>query len=78
MVDLDRLKEIIKDSGMTYKAIGEKAGIEPYTLSRRLNDGKFTADDIVGLTKALRLKRSERNDIFLKQSVTENNGKEGA
>ena len=66
MVDLDRLKEVIKDSGMTYKAIGEKAGIEPYTLSRRLNDGKFTADEIVGLTKALRLKRSERNAIFLR------------
>lgn len=76
MVDLDRLKEIIKDSGMTYKAIGEKAGIEPYTLSRRLNDGKFTADEIVGLTKALRLKKSERNNIFLSPSVTKNNAEE--
>ena len=73
MVDLDRLKEIIKDSGMTYKAIGEKAGIEPYTLSRRLNDGKFTADEIVGLARALRLKKSERNAIFLSPSVTKNN-----
>lgn len=78
MVDLDRLKEVIKESGMTYKAIGEKSGIEPYTLSRRLVDGKFTADEIVGLTKALRLKRSERNNIFLAQSVTKNNAKDGA
>lgn len=73
MVDLDRLKSIIKDSGMTYKAIGEKAGIEPYTLSRRLVDGKFTADEIVGLSRALRLKKSERNAIFLQQSVTKSN-----
>lgn len=78
MVDLDRLKDVIKDSGMTYKAIGEKAGIEPYTLARRLSDGKFTADEIVGLSRALRLKRSERNDIFLKSSVTKNNAKDGA
>lgn len=73
MVDLDRLKSIIKDSGMTYKAIGEKSGIEPYTLSRRLVDGKFTADEIVGLSRALRLKKSERNAIFLQQSVTKSN-----
>ena len=66
MVDLDRLKAVIKDSGMTYKAIGEKSGIEPYTLARRLVDGKFTVDEVVGLTKALRLKKSERNDIFLR------------
>ena len=73
MVDLDTLNKIVKDSGMTYKAIGEKSGIEPYTLSRRLADGKFTADEIVGLSKALRLKKSERNAIFLSQSVTKNN-----
>ena len=73
MVDLDRLKGIVKDSGMTYKAIGEKAGIEPYTLARRLDDGKFTADEIVGLSKALRLKKSERNAIFLGSGVTKNN-----
>ena len=67
MVDLERLKFIVEDSGMTYKAIGEKAGIEPYTLTRRLNgDGEFTASEIVGLTKALKLKKSERNDIFLR------------
>lgn len=73
MVDLDKLKQVIADSGMTYKAIGEKSGIEPYTLSRRLVDGKFTADEIVGLSKALRLKKSERNAIFLATSVTKNN-----
>lgn len=78
MVDLDRLKEIIKDSGMTYKAIGEKSGIEPYTLVRRLDDGKFTADEILGLSKALCLKKSERNAIFLASSVTKNNATDGA
>ena len=78
MVDLDRLKDVIRDSGMTYKAIGEKSGIEPYTLARRLGDGKFTADEIVGLSKALRLKKSERNAIFLAASVTKNNTRGGA
>ena len=78
MVDLDRLNAIVEDSGMTYKAIGKKAGIEPYTLSRRLADGKFTADEILGLSKALRLKKSERNAIFLATSVTKNNAEDGA
>ena len=78
MVDLDTLNKIVKDSGMTYKAIGAKSGIEPYTLARRLADGKFTADQILGLSKALRLKKSERNAIFLASSVTKNNEKDGA
>ena len=78
MVDLERLNAIVEDSGMTYKAIGKKAGIEPYTLSRRLADGKFTADEILGLSKALRLKKSERNAIFLAQSVNKNNAEDGA
>lgn len=78
MVDLDRLKDVIKESGMTYKAIGEKSGIEPYTLARRLVDGKFTADEILGLSKALRLKKSERNAIFLATRVTKNNAGDGA
>lgn len=73
MVDLERLNKIVKDSGMTYKAIGEKSDIEPYTLARRLADGKFTADEIVGLSKALRLKKSERNAIFLSTGVTKSN-----
>lgn len=73
MVDLERLNKIVKDSGMTYKAIGKKSGIEPYTLARRLADGKFTADEIVGLSKALHLKKSERNAIFLSTDVTKSN-----
>ena len=67
MVDLERLKAIVEESGMAYKALGKKAGIEPYTLKRRLDgDGKFTVDEVVGLSRALRLKKSERNDIFLR------------
>ena len=67
MVDLERLKAVIEESGMTYKAIGEKSGIEPYTLTRRLNgESKFTIDEVVGLSRALRLKKSERNEIFLR------------
>ena len=67
MVDLERLRSIIVDSGMTLDAIGRKSGMKPYTLTRRLNgDGEFTASEITGLTKALHLKMSERNEIFLR------------
>lgn len=67
MVDLERLKSIVDDSGMTLDAIGRKSGMKPYTITRRLNgDGEFTASEIVGLSKALRLKKSERNEIFLR------------
>ena len=66
MTDLERLKAVIKESGMTIKAIAERAEIPRYTLDRRLDgQGEFTASEIVGLTKALNLKMSERNKIFL-------------
>lgn len=67
MVDLVRLKEKIDESGMTIKTISERSNIKRYTLDRKLNGvGEFTAAEIVGLTKALKLKMSERNDIFLR------------
>lgn len=66
MTDLDALNAKIKDSGMTIESIAEKASMKRYTLDRRLKgEGEFTASEIVGLTKALRLKLSERNKIFL-------------
>ena len=67
MADLERLKQVISDSGMTIKAIAERSGMKRYTLDRRLDgNGEFTASEIVGLTKALRLNVSERNEIFLR------------
>lgn len=67
MVDIDKLKEKISESGMTIKSIAERAEIPRYTLDRKLRGkGEFTASDIVGLTRALKLRISERNDIFLR------------
>lgn len=67
MVDLDKLKEKIDESGMMLKTISERSGIKQPTLTRRLKgEGEFSASEIVGLSKALRLKASERNDIFLR------------
>ena len=67
MVDIERLNAVIADSGMTIKAISTRSGIPRYTLDRRLKGhGDFTAREIVGLTSALRLTTTERNEIFLK------------
>lgn len=67
MVNIERLKEVIRDSGMTMSAISSKSGIVRETLYNRLNGiGEFTASEITGLTQVLRLSRSERDDIFLR------------
>lgn len=66
MTDMDLLKQKIKDSGMTVTAISQKSGILRETFYNRLNGkGEFTASEIVGLTNALNLTRSERDKIFL-------------
>lgn len=66
MVNTDKLKAVIKESGMSMTAIAIKSGIVRETLYNRLNGiGEFTASEIIGLTQALSLSRSERDDIFL-------------
>lgn len=66
LVDINALKEKIKDSGMTITAISKKSGILRETLYNRINGiGEFTASEIVGLTQALHLSKSERDQIFL-------------
>ena len=70
MVDIDMLKEKIKESGMTITAISKKTGILRETIYNRLNDiGEFTASEIVRLTAVLRLTKSERDQIFLSKKL---------
>ena len=67
MVNTEKLKGIIKESGMAMTAIAAKSGIVRETLYNRLNGiGEFTASEITGLTQTLHLSRSERDDIFLR------------
>ena len=73
MTDLDELKAIIKESGMTMVAVAEKAGMVRETLYNRLaGKGEFTASEIVGLTSALRLTVKQRDRIFFARTVEAN------
>lgn len=69
LADIKLLKEKIVDSGMTIKAICEKSGILRETFYNRLKGGEFTASEIVGLTKTLKLSRSDRDKIFLNEKL---------
>lgn len=66
MPDILLLKNKIKESGMTIKAIAEKSGILRETFYNRLKgNGEFTASEIVALTEVLNLSASDRDHIFL-------------
>lgn len=66
MPDIDLLKKEIDDSGMTMVAIADKSGMLRETLYNRLAGvGQFTASEIVGLSTALHLTKSQRDKIFL-------------
>lgn len=66
MANLELLKAKIKESGMPIETVAKRADMERYTLDRRLKGlGDFKASEIVGLSRALHLKMSERNEIFL-------------
>lgn len=71
MPDIKLLKEKMDESGMTVVAIASKSNILRETLYNRLiGKGEFTASEIVGLSKTLRLTKSERDQIFLDEKLS--------
>lgn len=67
MPDIEALKKKISDSGIPMTTIAKRSGIVRETLYNRLSGiGEFTASEIVGLTDALKLSRTEREQIFFK------------
>lgn len=70
MSQIEELKQIMDESGMTVKAIAEKSGILRETLYNRLNGkGEFTASEIVSLSKVLNLTNKQRDSIFLERKL---------
>lgn len=64
------LEQIIKDSGMTRKAIARKMGITPESLRRKIkNKHEFGQGEIIALCKILRLDRTQMLAIFFNQFV---------
>ena len=65
MTNVEKLKDKIKESGMTIKAVSEKSGILRETLYNRFNiNADFKASEIDSLTRVLQLSEKERNEIF--------------
>lgn len=70
MTNLDKLKLIIKDSGITMTALSKKTGINRVTLYNRLDgSGEFSAFEIMALSEALNLTDEERDEIFLNKKL---------
>lgn len=65
MVDFNKLKAAIEESGMTMVAISAKTGILRETLYNKLaGKSEFTVSEIEGLSDALNLTTGQRNSIF--------------
>ena len=65
MTDTKRLNEIIKKSGMKKKALAERVGILPSTLSNRLNgQSDFKVSEAAKLADVLGLTPAEKMRIF--------------
>lgn len=65
MTDFELLEEKIEEMGITIVKLCDRAEINRTTFYNRMNGiGEFTASEIDGLTKALRLTKKQRDDIF--------------
>lgn len=66
MTDIEMLLHEIEDSGLSMVTLSARAGIPRATLYNRIKGiGEFTGDEILGLTTALRLTKTQRDRIFL-------------
>lgn len=69
-MEIEKVKNAIKESGISIVNLSRMSGINRATLYKRLNGvGEFTVSEIVGLTKAMRLTDEERNEIFFDEEV---------
>lgn len=64
MTDVEKLKKCIDDSGMTMVAIAEKTGISRETIYNRMKTGDFKLSEICALSRALRMSKEKRDEIF--------------
>lgn len=70
MTDYKRLRQLLRERGVTITFIAEKAGITRETFYNRCNGiGEFTVSEITGITEALRLTNKERDSIFFAKNV---------
>jgi len=70
VTDLEALKAVVDDSGMTMVAIAEKSGMVRATLYNKLaGKGEFLASEIAALASVLHMTNEQRDQIFFAQKV---------
>lgn len=69
MTNFEMLNAKIEETGISIVKLCDRAGIKRGTFYSRLNGiGEFTASEIEGITKVLKLTRKQRDDIFFCKS----------
>lgn len=72
MINLKAIKAGIRMAGITQKELAEKIGIDPATLSKKLNneDGDtLTVKQANDIADALGIPQTSRGDIFFAPSI---------
>ena len=71
MVNTERLRKIIKESGLKYQWLAKSMGLSRYGLSMKIdNKSDFKSSEIVMLCKLLKITSiEERDEIFFANDV---------
>ena len=79
MVDVEKLKTEIKESGQTVRDVADKMGIDVSTLYRKLQSGgeSFTVKEASQITEILSLRREKAQAIFFGNKVADMQQEEG-
>lgn len=76
MIDVELLKQKIKDSGITIKFIHEKLNLSYQGFMNKLNgDSKFNVEEMQKLSEILHLSAEDEDLIFLHPKCSQNANK---
>lgn len=64
MVNLNKLKGLLKENGYTYDKLADAMNITKRTIATRMTDGKFSVPQASKLIEILHLDKETANSIF--------------
>lgn len=69
MVNVNKLRGMIKEKGTSQGKLALDMGINPSTFSYKINSGKFTIEEADTIAMILKLTYSEATAIFFSQYI---------
>lgn len=70
MIQVNKLKALFVENGLSYKDVANEIGISEATMNRRMKTNNFGSDEIQKIVNLLKLSKDVAIDIFFPEFST--------